>query len=389
MKRTTYRNRAIGAIATGIAGALLHAPITYGEAPESQTRHPQEDAIAQGPRPYENQDVSFVNERAQVKLAGTLSLPNGKGPFPGVLLVAAAGPEGRDEEAGGHRVFVVLADHLLRRGIAVLRYDKRGIGASNGDLDKASFDDLVSDAATAFQYLKTRPEVDRRRLGVIGHSEGGSIAPAVAAGDNDVSFVVAMAGSGLSGEVRITEQQVYLAQPSGASPQQQTAIRTLCQNIFKTVAATTDDVAASSRITALIDKAVSAKTLSAEAAEEMRQLMTPQFVRQELSDEPLKYVKSMHVPMLALVGSLDRIVPPGPYVAVMKPALANIPGSHVEVLQGLNHVMQTAQTGSPEEFDTIEESISPVALKVIGDWVQVHVDPRRATHRSSLRARIP
>jgi pimeloyl-ACP methyl ester carboxylesterase len=124
---------------------------------------PQEEAIARGPRPYTNQDVSFNNDRGPVKLAGTFSVPNGKGPFPAVLLIAASGPEGRDENAGGHLVFVVLADHLLRRGFAVLRYDKRGVGASTGDFDKATFDDLVSDAAAAFRYLKSRPEVDPRR----------------------------------------------------------------------------------------------------------------------------------------------------------------------------------------------------------------------------------
>jgi pimeloyl-ACP methyl ester carboxylesterase len=314
-----------------------------------------------------------------VEIAGTMSVPTGRAPFAAVLLIAASGPEGRDEEVAGHRVFVVLADSLLRKGIAVLRYDKRGVGESSGDLSTASFDDLVSDAAAAFRYLHARPNVDPKRVGIIGHSEGGSIAPAVAAVDQDVAFVVAMAGSGLSGEVRITEQQAYLAQEGGASIEQQAAVRVLVQRIFRTVAETSDDAAAGTRIAVLIDEAVKANTLSVERASTTRQFLTPVFVRQELNDDPLQYLKQVHVPVLALVGSLDRIVPAGLYVDAVRPVLAKIPGSEMRVLPGLNHVMQTARTGSAKEFGTIEETISPVALATIDDWVarQVHRAPRK------------
>jgi uncharacterized protein len=334
---------------------------------------PQEEAIARGPRPYMNQDVSFNNDRGHVKLAGTFSVPNGQGPFPAVLLIAASGPEGRDENAGGHLVFVVLADHLLRQGVAVLRYDKRGIGASTGDFDKATFDDLVSDAAAAFGYLKSRSEVDPHRAGVIGHSEGGSIGPAVAVTDKDVAFVVAMAGSGLSGEFRITEHWAYVAEEEGASPGQQEKVRAMGRQIFRMVAATSDDAMASGRIAALIDAAVADKALNKGEAADIRQLMTPQFVRMELNDNPLSYLKKLSVPVLALVGSLDHTVPAGPYVEVMRPVLETIPGSKLEVLPGLNHVMQTARTGSPRESGSSKESISPLALQAIGDWIAERV----------------
>src|SRR6185312_6876580 len=128
-----FRSRLISAIATGIV-AGMHFSVSRGDVPEGQVRHPQEEAIEKGTQPYKSEEVSFENVRAHVKLAGTISLPNGKGPFPAVLLIAASGPEGRDEEVEGHHVFVVLADYLLRHGIAVLRYDKRGVGASSGDL---------------------------------------------------------------------------------------------------------------------------------------------------------------------------------------------------------------------------------------------------------------
>jgi uncharacterized protein len=365
-------NTSLTAILCTVAAIVLGALPGIGtraEADPVQPRHSQEEAIRSGPLPYRSEEVRFTNERAEVTLAGTLSVPIGKAPFPAVFLIAAAGPEGRDEEVAGHRVFVVLADHLLRQGIAVLRYDKRGTGASTGDWAKASFDDLVSDAATALDYLKRRAEVDPHRVGLIGHSEGGSIAPAVAIADTDVAFVVALAGSGLSGPVRVTEQQVYFAQENGASSKQQAAVRALCQQIFRTVASTADDVAAGTRIAALIDRAIALKTLNPQIASAIRQRLTPAFVREELTDDPVKYLYHLQVPMLALVGSLDRIVPADLYVQAMQPILAGIPGSKVQVLPGLNHVMQTARTGSPREFGTIAETISPVALAVIGDWV--------------------
>jgi pimeloyl-ACP methyl ester carboxylesterase len=231
--------------------------------------------------------IEITNDRGGVRLAGTLSVPNGEGPLPAVLLVAAAGPEGRDEEVAGHHVFTVLANDLVGRGIAVLRYDKRGVGESTGSRADASFDDLVSDAQAEFRFLKTVAQVSRGRIGVIGHSEGGSIASAVAAMFSDVAFVVAIAGSRLSGEVRVTEGQVYMARESGASTLQQEAVRRLCSRIFRTVARTSDDAAADTRISALIDQAASANRVSTEQIATMRQLLTAAFVRRELNDDPI------------------------------------------------------------------------------------------------------
>jgi len=166
-----------------------------------------------------------------------------------------------------------------------------------------------------------------------------------------------------------------MAQESGASSAQQVKIRALCQRIFRTVKATPDDAVANQRISALIDEAVAAKGLTEAQARAARRLMTVKFVREELNDDPIRYLKSVHVPVLALAGSLDRIVPAEPYVAAMTPVLNTVPGSKVQVLPGLNHLMQTAQTGSPREFSVIKESISPLALRVIGDWVGAQVRP--------------
>lgn len=350
-----------------IAAAVTVSGIPFNAMGEP--RRPQEEAIAHGPRPYSDKEVSFLSNDGGVKLAGTLSVPNGKGPFPAVVLIAAAGPEDRREDAEGHLVFVVLADHLLRKGVAVLRYDKRGVGASTGDFAKATFADRVSDAHEGFRYLASRAEVDPRRVGVIGHSEGGSIAPAVAAMDRNVAFVVALAGSGLSGEFRLINHEVYLAQLAGAPLEQQSKVLVLCDRIFRVVAALPDDVDAGVRISSLIDAAVAARLLKSTQAQEMRGLFTVRVVREALTDFPLSYLQKVKVPVLALVGSLDRTVPAGPYAEVMRPVLAAIPDSRLEVLPDLNHVMQTARTGAFSEFGTIEETLAPVVLQTMTDWI--------------------
>ncbi len=189
-----------------------------------------------------------------------------------------------------------------------------------------------------------------------------------------MAFVVAMAGSGLNGEFRTTESQVYMAKERGASSEQQEKVRVLCGQILRVVTATSDDITARARIKAPINAAIARNALKSEEAKPVLELMTPHFVRQELKDNPVRYLVGVHVPVLALVGSLDRIVPAEPYVDAMRPAIAGIPRSKVLVLPGLNHVMQTPQTGSPREFAVIKESISPVALKTIADWVAKQVD---------------
>src|SRR5581483_6610124 len=157
-------------------------------------KRPQEAAILAGPLPYTEQDVTLENAAAHVRLAGTLSVPEGKGPFPAVVLVSGTGQNTRDEDVWGHKVFVVLADALNRRGFAVLRYDKRGVGGSGGDFGTATTADFASDADSAMEWLRSQPKIDARRVGVLGHSEGGIIAPMVAAADKNAAFVVMIAG---------------------------------------------------------------------------------------------------------------------------------------------------------------------------------------------------
>ena len=151
------------------------------------------------PYPYREEEVSYSNPAAKIELAATLTIPPGKGPFPAVLLMSGSGPHDRDESIAGHKPFLVLADYLTRKGIVVLRADKRGVGKSTGDYSKAVMADFASDAEAGVAYLKTRAEVDPQKIGLVGHSEGGIEAPMAAVQDPDVAFIVMMAGPGVPG----------------------------------------------------------------------------------------------------------------------------------------------------------------------------------------------
>jgi pimeloyl-ACP methyl ester carboxylesterase len=348
-----------------VAGVALFAVVARGA-----VHRPQEEVIDRGPLPYENKNVTFENPRAHLTLAGTFSVPQGKGPFPAILLIAGAGPMDRDEGIG-HRFFLVHADNLLRRGIAVLRYDKRGVRESGGDFSKATFDDLVSDARAAFTYLQTRPEVDKKRLGVLGHSEGGSIAPAVAVDDKAVTFLVLMAGSGLRGDVRTTEQSAMRALENGASPEQAAKVKALWQQLFAAFQAAPDDATANARIIKLIDAAAAGQVVTAEQAGALKNSATAASLREMIKDDPVVYMRQVAatVPTLALIGSKDLVVVPEPYLAVMRPLLKVNPRSTVVELPDHNHGFQRSKTGYLREINTIEETASPLVLQTIGDWV--------------------
>jgi hypothetical protein len=152
------------------------------------------------PFPYTSEDVTFINNKFNIKLAGTLTIPAGPGPFKAVIMITGSGAQNRNEELMGHKPFLVIADYLSRNGIAVLRYDDRGVGGSQGNYSEATSEDLATDAEAAFNYLKNNPKINQKEIGFIGHSEGGLIAPIVAVSNHDVGFIVSLAGPGVTGQ---------------------------------------------------------------------------------------------------------------------------------------------------------------------------------------------
>ena len=352
-----------GAVADASQRPAAHA--TNSSAP----RRPQEESIERSPPQYSEQKVNFLNSVAGNTLAGTLSIPKGKGPFPAVLLIAGSGPATRDVEFAGHRVFLVLADYLTRRGIAVLRYDKRGTGDSTGDFESAGFSDLVSDARASFSYLKGRPEVEREQLGVIGHSEGATIAPEIAILDSSIRMMVLMAGSGLRGDQLLTEQRILAASDEGASAVRLIELRAFYKALFAAVVASTGQPEAKIKVKPLIAKGVAAGMVPQESVTNYVEFITSNPIRELLAINPIPTLRQIRIPVLAIIGSLDHTVVTRPYLEALRPALQANRRAVIKEMPKLNHMFQTAITGEASEFSRIEETIAPAALMAIGDWI--------------------
>lgn len=328
---------------------------------------PQEPAP---PFPYATEDVTYENAKAGVKLAATLAIPPGAGPFPAVLLVAGSGPMDRDEAIFGHKPFWVLADYLARQGVVVLRADKRGIGKSTGDHAKALDGDFADDALAGIEFLKTRKEVNPKFIGIIGHSEGGIIAPRVAAASPDVAFIILMAAPGLPGDQVILSQGTLILRASGADDAKVQENRAIQEKVIAAVKQENDPAAAEKKIREIL-KASLPKDIPAQAIDaQVKRAASPWF-RDFLSYDPRPALSKVKCPVLAMAGSKDLQVAPVENLFAIKGALdaGGNKAVTVKMLPGLNHLFQTAKTGSPAEYGKIEETFSPVALKTIGDWI--------------------
>jgi dienelactone hydrolase len=333
------------------------APLAY--------RRPQQP---KPPYPYRSVEVGYDNPAGHNHLAGTLTLPEGPGPFPAALLITCSGLQDRDETLLGHKPFLVLADYLTRRGIAVLRVDDRTMGGSTGDVIHATSADFATDVEAGVTYLKTRAEIDRRKIGLIGHSEGGMIAPMVAVKDPSVAWIVLMAGPGIPGDVLLTEQGRLIRVAMGMTPDAVAKTGALNAQVFAAVKASKDAREAHDKAKAALTSA----GLTDAAAEAATAPVSSDWFRFFLSYDPAPALAQVRVPILAIDGSLDLQVPPREDLAAIRAAtLGNHDVATVE-LPGLNHLFQTAKTGAPSEYQSIEETMSPTALKVIGDWVEAH-----------------
>ena len=311
----------------------------------------------------------------KLRLAGTLTLPKGNGPFPAVVLVAGSGPNTRNEPILGHQLFLVLADHLTRQGIAVLRYDKRGTGQSTGDYAKATTMDFADDVQAAMAYLKTRKDIDPRRIGLIGHSEGGLIVPIVAARDPSTAFIVMMAGPGVNGLDILLEQGRLIAKAMGMTDAKIAESSALRAQLFDIVRTEKDPAAAEVKLRAAFAPLAKAQALPDSAVEaQIRQINTEWF-RAFFDYDPAPTLRQVRRPVLAINGSLDLQVPPAQSLPAIRAALAGNPDAEVDELPGLNHLFQTAKTGGVGEYAQIEETISPLALDTMTRWILKHSRP--------------
>ncbi|TAM97034.1 MAG: alpha/beta fold hydrolase [Rhodanobacteraceae bacterium] len=354
-------------------GQTLPLILTHADAPPQKpanTPRPQDEAIARGPLPYRLRDVEFENRAAHVKLAGTLTIPPCKGPFPAVVLVSGTGANTRDEVSAGHKIFLVLADALTRKGVLVLRYDKRGVGGSTGNYGDATTTDFASDAQAAVDWLAGQPAVDHRHIGVIGHSEGGVIAPIVAVADKSVAFVVMLAGPGVPGGKLFVEQAAGVALASGAPKSYVEKRRAFDQTLYTEVVDAPNHEIALQRAKATVARGLAEKILEPQEAENLPNDVTRPWMTQFLKLNPAAALRKLGIPVLALNGSLDLAVPADLDLPPIRNALRHDKDATVLELPGLNHLFQDAETGSPSEYARIEETMAPSALSTITDWVQ-------------------
>ena len=343
----------------GVSMPLVLARVT--DAAQLERKRPQ---IPTKPYPYREEDVTIENPSAGVKLAGTLTLPQGQGPFTSVILLSGSGPQDRNESLMGHEPFRVLADHLTRKGIAVLRYDDRGFGKSTGNFASSTTADFATDAEAAVAFLETRPEIAPRKIGLIGHSEGGVIAPMVAARNSHVAFIVLMAGTGVRGDEVVALQGSAIVEAMGMPKAMVDQIAARQREMLALLKSEPDDAVVIKKLQELNPGA------EAQVTAQVRQMRSPWF-RYFLDYDPAIALRKVTVPVLAINGDKDRQVVASQNLPAIRAALEAAGNKTVEMVElpGLNHLFQTSKTGAPNEYGAIEETIAPVVLDTIAKWL--------------------
>ncbi|ESU22771.1 hypothetical protein FEDK69T_20320 [Flavobacterium enshiense DK69] len=335
------------------------------------------------PYPYYSEEVTFVNEKENIQFSGTLTLPKKEGRFPVAILISGSGPQNRNEELAGHKPFLVLSDYLTKNGIAVLRYDDRGSHGSKGDFKTATTLDFASDVKAAVAYLQTRKEINKKKIGLIGHSEGGIIAPMVAANSKEINYIVLLAGTGIPGDELLLLQEELISRNAG-SPEESIAqdlkISKGAYEIIKQAAATESlksDLANYYK-TALQVITVSDKPESM-STEEYTQLLvegisTP-WMQYFIKYNPSLILPKVKCPVLVLNGEKDIQVPAKVNLAAIKSALEKGGNKKVTTIEfpKLNHLFQECKTCSIQEYTEIEQTISPLVLEEMSKWIAAQV----------------
>lgn len=333
--------------------------------------------------PYEQEEVTFKNEEAGIDLAGTLTYPKGKKIKKVVVLISGSGAQNRDSDLVGmnHRPFLVLSDYLTREeGIAVLRYDERGVGESTGEYAGSTSLDFSKDVEAAVDYLAARPEFEKAKIGLIGHSEGGMIAPMVANRSKAVDFVVLLAGPGIPIDELMILQARRTAEAQGVPSMMLDANGGLVKDAYTFMKAnpTMDDETFKKEIKEVFKTAVKKHfpaqvqpmlgNLDAFAAKESAAMTSPWF-RYFINYDPTENLEKLSVPALVLNGSLDVQVTSKENLAGMEKALSGNKKAKIMELENLNHLFQKAKTGSVQEYKKIEETFNLEALELIGKWI--------------------
>ena len=332
------------------------------EAPKARPQDPQP------PFNYRAEEVTFTNKKEGNTLAGTLTIPEGDGPFPAVVLVSGSGQQNRDEELMNHRPFWVIADYLSRRGVAVLRYDDRGMGGSTGEVLNATSMDFSYDAEAAFNFLLNRKEINASQVGILGHSEGGIINFMVAERRPEVAFLVSLAGPAVNGIEVLKEQQAAILRAQGMTEEMVKFSGNANAQMFDIIEASNDRVEADT----LLRQLLKGWGYNEELTEQTVGQMASPWMYYFLKYDPTDAIVKTNCPALLLNGSKDLQV----LASQNLPAYEKIIAEHgktnltLREMPDLNHLFQHCETGSPTEYVEIEETISPEVLEAIVEFVK-------------------
>lgn len=376
----------LGADGKNISGTLTQGG---GSLPLELSREKIEKEIISRPQdplkpyPYYSEDVKFMNYKAGIELAGTLTLPSKNGTYPVVVLITGSGPQNRNEEIMNHRPFLVLSDHLTRNGIGVFRYDDRGVADSKGDFKSATSLDFALDAEAAVDYLKTRKEIDKSKIGLAGHSEGGYIAPMIAARNDDISFIVMLAGPGISGEEIVLMQTELIEKASGTSEEEIAFINKLYKGVFEILKKYDNEDILKSQVSSFVKQqyienpeiVISSGEFDEKVIEQMIEIYSSPWFKFFLEYDPSTDLEKVKIPVLAIIGEKDLQVPPKVNLEATKNALKKAGNNNLTAkeLPGLNHLFQKCSTGLPEEYGKIDETFSPQAMDIITEWILAQV----------------
>ncbi len=369
-------NTISGKMIEGAANFTLNLSKNNIPANSTIVKRPQEPIR---PFPYYEEEVSFSNTKSEITLSGTFTRPKEKGIYPTVILISGSGPQDRDETFSEHKPFLVLADYLTRKGIAVLRYDDRGFGKSTGNHSLATTYDFATDAMSAVDYLKTRNDVDAEKIGLIGHSEGGIIAPLVAA-DKDITFIISLAGTGISGtELSVMQSISMRGFPVPDENAYEKAVRDAIELIKQDK--DIDSIRSELRlhygntIGPILKDIGVPETRVTEVINGLVRMRTTKWMRYFYSYNPADAYEKVRCPVLSLNGSLDTQVESKINQEGLEKALTKggNPDFEIVELEGLNHLFQNASTGKMDEYSKIEETFSPKALALISNWIHKHI----------------
>jgi dipeptidyl aminopeptidase/acylaminoacyl peptidase len=324
--------------------------------------------------------VTVENRKDNITLAGTLTLPSKEGKYPVVVLITGSGPQNRDEEIMGHKPFLVLSDYLTRHGIAVLRCDDRGTFASKGSFARATTFDFATDVEAEVSYLKTRKDIDTKHIGLIGHSEGGIIAPMVAVKDKDVIFIVLMAGTGVSGSNLLLRQQEEIGRASGMTEEKLKETAEINRSAFNIIEQSADSATISQKLTGYLNQKMKenpemdipkGKSANEIIQQQIAQITSP-WMLNFIKYNPALMLDKVKCPVLAINGDKDLQVSSKVNLPAIENALKKGGNKNytIKELPGLNHLFQECKTGLPQEYSTIEQTISPLALETMTNWIK-------------------